>query len=99
MSDTGYPITMADAGAESDTRVTHTGPEPVQGGRTGNKPLKYTSLGDDIALINWKEMQLILAEIEGGQSAIDRVNVVRTFDNLPQVSYADPADADQIEDR
>jgi len=98
VSDAGYPITMADAGAEAETRVEHTGLEAVQGGNLGNKPTKYTSFADDIPLINWKEMQLILAEIEGGQSAIDRVNVIRTADGLPLVTYADPGDADQIED-
>jgi hypothetical protein len=41
-------------------------------------------------------MWLIRAEIEGGQKAIDLVNALRVADNLPRVTYADPANAQQI---
>src|SRR5690606_15373949 len=40
---------------------------------------------------------LIRAEIEGGQAAIDRVNEIRAFHGLPQVSYLSAGDAAGIE--
>ena len=47
-------------------------------------------------MVNWKEMWLIRAEIEGGQKAIDLVNELRDFDKLPKVTYANPASAKDI---
>ena len=47
-------------------------------------------------MVNWKDMWLIRAELEGGQRAIDLVNEVRAADALPSVTYADPANAKQI---
>ena len=63
---------------------------------------KYPNPDSDIPLVNWKEMVLIRAESEGGQRAIDLVNQMRAFDNaqngwnLPMVTYANPANAQQI---
>ncbi len=98
VDENGYPITMETPGAVPDIRVPLTEPKPLQGGVIGPTPAKWTSLGDDIPIINWKEIQLILAEIEGGQGAIDRVNVVRAADGLPEVTYANPGDAEEIQD-
>jgi hypothetical protein len=84
-------------GAVADTRVTHR-TATIQGKPTGQGEVatKYTEEGSDIRLVNWKEMVLIRAEIAGGQAAIDLVNTLRTADNLPRVTYANPSDAKQI---
>jgi hypothetical protein len=80
-----------------DTRVSHT-EASVTGKSTtfGEVASKFTGEGSDIPLVNWAEMVLIRAEIQGGQEAIDRVNELRTFSNLPQVTYADAGNAQQI---
>jgi len=85
------------AGAVVDTRVSHT-EASVTGKSTtfGEVASKFTGEGSDIPLVNWAEMVLIRAEIQGGQEAIDRVNELRTFSNLPQVTYADAGNAQQI---
>ena len=57
---------------------------------------RYDSEDSDYPLVNWKEMWLIRAEGVGGQGAIDLVNELRAFDNLPLVTYADPGNAQQI---
>ncbi len=50
---------------------------------------KYTGLGADQRLGSWAEAQLILAEIEGGQSAVDRINALRDIHGLPHFSSTD----------
>ena len=55
---------------------------------------RYNSGDDDVPLVNWKEMWLIRAELEGGQDGIDLVNELREYDGLPEISYLDPADPD-----
>src|SRR5690606_15798640 len=54
---------------------------------------KYTSEDQDYPLVNWKQMWLIRAEIQGGQTAIDLVNDLRAEENLPLVTYLAPGDA------
>jgi hypothetical protein len=66
-----------------------------KGGR-GYVPTKYPDVDNDIPLVNWKEMWLIRAEIEGGARAIELVNELRAADGLPLVTYADPGNANQI---
>jgi hypothetical protein len=79
-----------------DTRV-KTVFGPIQAsGEQAYVNARYSSEGDDIPLVNWKEMWLIRAELEGGQKAIDLVNELRAADGLPLVAYADPANAQQI---
>ena len=39
--------------------------------------LKYAQVGSSIRLASWEEAQLIIAEAEGGQSAVDAINNVR----------------------
>lgn len=51
---------------------------------------KYQSYGDPIPLARWAEAQLILAEIEGGQSAVDRINALRDVYALPHLVTTDP---------
>ena len=93
--DEGPPRTAAEDAAVPDTRV-----ETFMGqvGGFGLAPVtnRYKDGGADIPLVNWKEMWLIRAEIEGGQRAIDLVNELRAADDLPLVTYADPANAQQI---
>ncbi|MCA9738781.1 MAG: RagB/SusD family nutrient uptake outer membrane protein [Gemmatimonadetes bacterium] len=50
---------------------------------------KYNSHGDDMPMARWAEAQLILAEIEGGQQAVDRINALRDVHSLPHVSSVD----------
>ena len=84
------------AGAVPDTRVT-TREVEIQGkGGRGFVITRYPDVDSDIPLVNWKEMVLIRAESAGGQGAIDLVNQLRVYDNLPQVTYADPNNAEQI---
>ena len=65
-------------------------------------PIKYADEAADIPLVNWREIWLIKAELEGGQNAINLVNEIRAEDNrlfgleLPLVTYADPSNATQI---
>lgn len=84
------------AGAVIDTRVRHR-TATIQGKQgEGEVADKFTGEDSDIPLVNWKEMVLIRAEIEGGQRAIDLVNELRAADNLPLVTYADPSDEEEI---
>ena len=49
---------------------------------------KYSSTGSDIALVNWEEAWLIMAEDQGGAGAVAMVNVIRAAHGLPLVTYA-----------
>ena len=91
-----------EATAVSDARVPHTWDILQGSGEDRLFQAKWRSEADDFPWVTWKEMQLIAAEIEGGQAAIDRVNAVRAFEsqqlgvNLPPVTYADPNNAEEI---
>lgn len=50
---------------------------------------KYTYHGDPIPMARWAEAQLILAEIEGGAGAVDRINALRDVHGLPHVRSVD----------
>ncbi len=72
-------------GAVPDPRVRVT-----DANRQGNDALtplwvqnKYASPSTPIPLATWDEAQLIIAEAEGGQSAVDAINRIRTKYNLP----------------
>ena len=94
--DDGIPIrTSVEATAVQDTRVTHVLKE-TSAALQGEAQMKYQKEDDPHPLVSGREMWLIRAEIEGGQTAIDLVNDLRDFHNLPRVTYADPADANQI---
>ena len=102
--DDGVPIrtagtnrTAAESTAVADGRVKTliTTVQGVSGGPT-YVGARYGAEAEDIPVVNWKEMWLIRAEIEGGQKAIDLVNELRTADNLPKVTYANPGNAEQI---
>jgi hypothetical protein len=89
--------TAAEDAAVVDTRVRHIRGQIQQGPANGYRNARYSSAADPIPLVNWKEMWLIRAEIEGGQKAIDLVNELRAANNLPFVTYADPNNVEQIE--
>lgn len=84
--------------ADSRVPVENTG----QLGQDGVTPhwiqTKYGSHADFIPVAKWEEAELILAEIEGGQSAIDRVNTIRLAHQLPLVTYLGAGDAAGIQD-
>ncbi len=52
---------------------------------------KYTDLGSNLPLATWDEAQLIIAEVEGGQTAVDIINMFRQRAELPVFSSSDPA--------
>lgn len=45
---------------------------------------KYITVDAPIPMATWDEAQLIIAEAEGGQAAVDAINRIRTKYNLPQ---------------
>ena len=63
-------------------------------GRTGSDnispmrtQLKYTSVADDIPFATWRELQISIAEVEGGQVAVGIINQLRdTVEELPWVT-------------
>jgi hypothetical protein len=86
---------------EEDAAVADTRVKWIRGPIQGSATIeyihnRYPGEGDDIPMVNWKEMWLIRAELEGGQRAIDLVNEVRTADNLPLVTYATASNTQQI---
>jgi hypothetical protein len=83
-------------GAVPDTRIP-TVFQNIQGKQArGYSPTKLNGEGADNPIVNWQEMILIRAEAAGGQQAIDFVNQLRADANLPRVTYANPADAQDI---
>jgi starch-binding outer membrane protein, SusD/RagB family len=40
---------------------------------------------------SWREAQLMIAEIQGGQTAVDIINRLRSTHSLPTFSSSDPA--------
>ena len=75
-------------GAVEDPRTKHF-KKSVQGPTQREVPDTYSSDADDLPLVDWEEMWLIKAEIEGGQAAIDYVNEIRDVYSLPNVTYAE----------
>jgi hypothetical protein len=63
--------------------------------------LKYTSRADPIPFASWREAQLMVAEVEGGQTAVDIINMLRDTHELPHFSSTDEAEilATLIEER
>jgi hypothetical protein len=55
---------------------------------------KYRNDGDPIPIATWQEAQLIIAEAEGGQSAVTAINLVRASYGLPLFNSTDPAAID-----
>ena len=100
VTDTGHPITLADAGSVADPRVPVEEVDP-DGIGTVTYPRweqrKYVNAGSDFALAKWEEAWLIEAQVAGGQTAIDLVNEIRTAHGLPTVTYLAAGDAAGIQ--
>lgn len=63
-------------------------------------PTKYTSLGQDIPIATWDEAQLIIAEAEGGDTAVEIINAFHDRAGLPAYSRSDePIQEHIIEER
>lgn len=63
-------------------------------------PTKYTSLGQDIPIATWAEAQLIIAEAEGGETAVEIINTLHERAGLPPYSPSDePVPDHLIEER
>jgi hypothetical protein len=58
--------------------------------------LKYPSESSPIPIASWEEAQLIVAEAEGGQSAVDRINALRANAGLPSFNSTDPVAIMQV---
>lgn len=73
-----------------------------QSGQDGLTPLwtqqKFTALDAPLPVATWDEAQLIIAEAEGGQSAVDAINQIRAKYGLPVYTGAGTLD-DIIEER
>jgi hypothetical protein len=70
-------------------------------GHDGLTPLwlqeKYLSEGAPMRLASWEEAQLIIAEVQGGQEAVDAINRLRVDEGLPSFSSTDPTEiANQV---
>ena len=60
-------------------------------------PLKFSASDTELRLASWEEAQLILAEIELGQSAVDRINALRqAHAGLPLYTPVDVNDDQEI---
>ncbi|MQA91364.1 MAG: RagB/SusD family nutrient uptake outer membrane protein [Gemmatimonas sp.] len=86
----------AEAGAVADRRVSNVERQLAAGIGLMPVPAKYLDEADGIPLVSWREMLLLRAEIEKGQTAIDLVNQLRDHHGLPQVTYVNPADEEQV---
>lgn len=58
-------------------------------GRPAVMQTKYTALGSPMPITRYEEAQLILAEAEGGQTAVGVINALRAKHSLPAVSAAE----------
>lgn len=99
----GYAVTLADEGAVLDPRTPVLDLERAFNEHPSWRQQKYPGLGADIPLAKWEEAQLILAKVEGGAAAVDRVNAIREHWNqahpdeqVPLVTYVDAGDPDEV---
>lgn len=86
----------------ADPRVStvYSGHESINGIPVWNQ-LKYPARISDIALAKWQEAQLIIAEVEGGETAVDIINDLHDDAGLPHFESTDPDEirAQVIEER
>jgi hypothetical protein len=82
------------------TRVTVTSARAVDG-RPSVVQNKYASNSSPLPITRYEEMQLIIAEAEGGQTAVGIINALRAKAGVPAVSGAEAANIQQtiIEER
>jgi hypothetical protein len=52
--------------------------------------MKYTAAGSSIPIASWREARLIVAETEGGQTAVDIINLLHARAGIPAFTAADP---------
>ncbi|MGH7717829.1 MAG: RagB/SusD family nutrient uptake outer membrane protein [Gemmatimonadaceae bacterium] len=82
------------------TRVTVTTARALDG-RFAVVQNKYVALGSSLPITRYEEAQLILAEAQGGQTAVNVINALRAPHGLPPVSPAEQQNLQQtiIEER
>ena len=76
--------------ADPRVNVTDTGRTATDGTRIWVQT-KYAGLATGIPLATWDEAQLIIAEVQGGQTAVDIINMFRARASLPLFASNDPA--------
>ncbi len=76
--------------ADPRVRVTDTGRNATDGNRIWVQN-KYATLATGIPLATWDEAQLIIAEVEGGQAAVNIINMFHTRAGLPAFASTDAA--------
>ena len=80
------------SGPVPDTRVAVT--NAGQNGSDNRTPLyiqtKYATSTSPIPIASYKEAQLIIAEVQQGQTAVNIINALRAASGLPAFSSADP---------
>lgn len=74
------------------TKVTSTGQRGADGVSTVWAADKYTSQSSPIALAKYAEAQLIIAEIDGGQAAVNIINSLHTAAGLPAFNSSNEAE-------
>ncbi len=86
-----YRALTVDGTAIPDTRVTVT--NAGKAGTDNRTPLfiqtKYATSSTPIPIASYREAQLILAEAQGGQTAVNIINSLRSAAGLPTVSAVD----------
>jgi hypothetical protein len=66
-------------------------PSPGHAGGPVWWQMKYTAPGSAIRLASWEEAQLVIAEVRGGQIAVDIINRFHDEAGLPPFTSTDPA--------
>ncbi|HEU0078943.1 MAG TPA: RagB/SusD family nutrient uptake outer membrane protein [Longimicrobiaceae bacterium] len=86
--------------ADPRVRVTDSGRNATDGNRIWVQT-KYATLATGIPLATWDEAQLIIAEVEGGASAVNIINAFHTRAGLPAFASTDAAaiQAQVVEER
>ncbi|HEX8695454.1 MAG TPA: RagB/SusD family nutrient uptake outer membrane protein [Longimicrobium sp.] len=86
--------------ADPRVKVTDTGKTATDGTRIWVQE-KYTGLATPLPVATWDEAQLIIAEAQGGATAVNIINMFHTRAGLPAFSSSDPAaiQAQVIEER
>jgi hypothetical protein len=86
--------------ADPRVRVTDTGRNATDGNRIWVQT-KYATLATGVPLATWDEAQLIIAEVEGGTSAVNIINMFHTRAGLPAFAGTDAAaiQAQVVEER
>jgi hypothetical protein len=59
-------------------------------------PVKHELAGNGHRIASWEEAQLIIAEAQLGQVAVDRINELRQMHDLPDFTPVDVSDDDEI---